>query len=304
MILDSKTIAFVQRAVEVHGTKYDYSRVEYINAKTKVDIICFKHGMFQQTAFEHTSGAGCRKCYFEAQAKRQSHTVETFVEKARKVHGDKFDYSRVKYKTSKDKVEIVCPKHGVFWQEPRHHTGGHTCEKCGKDSLAEMFAFTADEFIQRAESVHGKRFDYSQMEYKNCQHKIKIVCPVHGPFMQHAGSHLSGVGCRSCSENGFNKSKAGVLYVLKSESMVKVGITNRPVEKRVNELNQKSPEIFSVVRTFGLDGEVCYSAEQSVLGWLKGFAQRPTNRFSGYKETFLGVDVSDVIKKIEEVVNG
>lgn len=97
-----------------------------MNANTKVCIICPKHGEFWQTPSGHLSGKGCPKCYKES----RSSTTEEFINKAREIHGNKYDYSKVNYVNAYTKVCIICPKHGEFWQIPANHLNGHGCPNC------------------------------------------------------------------------------------------------------------------------------------------------------------------------------
>ena len=130
-----KTKEFIQKAKKIHGNKYDYSKVNYINNKTKVCIIChekdengIEHGKFWQRPNDHISSkAGCPKC-------RGSHlyTKEEFVNKANYIHNNKYDYSLVKYSGNKNHVTIICPIHGEFKQRPDKHLRGQGCPKCNK----------------------------------------------------------------------------------------------------------------------------------------------------------------------------
>lgn len=120
---------FVQEANRIHGSKYDYSRVIYVNNKTKVDILCPKHGVFSQLPATHTcKGGGCKRCANEHHA-GQYHKKDTswFTKRGREIHGDKYDYSKVEYHRYHDKVEIVCPDHGSFFQT----AGSHIHNKSG-----------------------------------------------------------------------------------------------------------------------------------------------------------------------------
>jgi predicted nucleic acid-binding Zn-ribbon protein len=124
--LVNNTEEFIQKAKEVHGDKYDYSKVEYVNSHAKVCIICPEHGEFWQSPNNHLNGKGCPKCI------NPNHglTTEEFIQKAREVHGDKYDYSKVEYKGGLTKVCIICPKHGEFWQIAREHLRGQGCPIC------------------------------------------------------------------------------------------------------------------------------------------------------------------------------
>ena len=114
MIKSLTTQEFIERARKVHGDKYDYSKVEYVNNRVKLCIICPIHGEFWQTPNAHLNGQGCSMCGRISQTKKRALSKETFITKARKVHGDKYDYSKVEYVNNRTKVCIICKKHGEF----------------------------------------------------------------------------------------------------------------------------------------------------------------------------------------------
>ena len=126
---------FIRVANEKHNNKYDYSLVDYVNSKCKVKIICPVHGIFEQKANNHMNGLGCKLCANEENAKRQTKSAEDFIKKAREVHGDKYDYSKVVYENWNKKVCIICPTHGEFWQTPGNHLHGWGCKKCSQSHL-------------------------------------------------------------------------------------------------------------------------------------------------------------------------
>lgn len=134
----NKTDTFINKSRKVHGDKYDYSKVEYINAHTKVGILCPEHGEFWQTPNKHLSGQGCPKCGAKRRSDSSRFTTKDFIEKARQVHKCKYDYSKVEYKDSNSKVCIICPKHGEFWQVANNHLQGQGCPKCyGRERTTE-----------------------------------------------------------------------------------------------------------------------------------------------------------------------
>lgn len=108
------TEEFIESAKNIHGNKYDYSKVEYKRNDKKVCIICSKHGEFWQTPKSHLRGAGCPKCYEERRGENRQYSLEDFIAKAKSVHGDKYDYLKVDYIDSKTKVCIICKEHGEF----------------------------------------------------------------------------------------------------------------------------------------------------------------------------------------------
>jgi len=123
---------WIKKFKEVHGDKYDYSKVQYTNSKTKVCIICPEHGEFWQTPYKHYhKHQGCPKCGNISKGKLHRLTTEEFIEKSKKIHGDKYDYREVNYEKAKTKVSIICPEHGRFFITPNDHLSGHGCPKCG-----------------------------------------------------------------------------------------------------------------------------------------------------------------------------
>ena len=184
------TEEFIENAKAAHGDRYDYSEVEYVNNKTNVTIICPDHGPFSCTPNNHVSHyAGCAKC-----KGANPLSAETFVERSRAVHGDRYDYSQVRYKNSYAKVIIVCRNHGSFEQNPTNHVSSRAgCPECSGRRL------TTEKFIEKAEAVHGDRYDYSRVAYVNSRTHVTIICPDHGPFSLTPPNHVGGkVGCPEC----------------------------------------------------------------------------------------------------------
>ena len=200
---------FIKRAKEVHGNKYDYSKVKYVNAKTKICIVCKEHGDFWQIPDSHLRGHGCYKCGNDIAIKsniinKTSNELE-FIYKAKLIHGNKYDYSKVKYVNAKTKICIVCKEHGDFWQIPNDHLNGNGCPLCNKKGKGINGKLTLNEFIEKAKLIHGDKYDYSKIEYKDSKTKVCISCPKHGDFWQIPSSHLQGHGCAKCHESNLEK---------------------------------------------------------------------------------------------------
>lgn len=123
---------FVKEAKRIHNDKYDYSLVNYTGLNAKIQIICLLHGMFEQSAGSHILGNGCPKCANEKLSLQFRSDKECFIEKAKVVHGNFYDYKNVKYINSKTNVDIICPKHGIFSQTPNRHLSGSGCPKCSR----------------------------------------------------------------------------------------------------------------------------------------------------------------------------
>ena len=210
------TEEFIKRAREVHGDKYDYSKVEYVNSRTKICIICPKHGEFWITPHSHLTGHGCHKCSCKCVL-----SAEEFVKRAKEIHGNKYDYSKVEYKNYDTKVCIICSEHGEFWQMPHSHLQGNGCPVCGKLKLREQFQKTNNDFIEQARKVHDNKYDYSKTEYVNANTKVCIICPEHGEFWQSPDNHLHKQGCPLCANINrlLKKSENTETFTIKANSV-------------------------------------------------------------------------------------
>ena len=207
---------FISRARDVHGEKYDYSQVDYTNSRGKARIVCSLHGEFDQAPEGHLQGKGCPKCANLSKTLSQTLSTEDFISRARDVHGDAYDYSKVEYKHSKEKVQIVCPSHGSFWQTPGSHLEGAGCRRCAAEAEALSRTLSTEDFISRARAVHGDKFDYTQVKYQGSKEKVKILCSLHGEFDQAPEGHLQGKGCPKCGAGRISRAE-GELRVLLEE---------------------------------------------------------------------------------------
>lgn len=195
------TVQFIGEAMQVHGTRYDYSKAEYTGVNEKVCIICPEHGEFWQTPSNHLQGRGCPKCI------GRNRTADELIEEFKKVHGDKYDYSKVDFKKMNEQVCIICPEHGEFWQTPTIHLQGCGCQKCANERTAYYQRLRLEDFIRRATKVHDGKYDYSKVKYVTCDTKVCIICPEHGEFWQLPYDHLCGKGCYKCAREKIGEAR-------------------------------------------------------------------------------------------------
>lgn len=195
---------FVEKCKLVHkGKNYDFSKVKYTGSGNKVTVIChevghdgIEHGEFDVRASHLLNGSGCPKC------SGRSVSQSEWIAKARLVHGDKYDYSNIKYVGGRrNKVEIICHQkdengveHGPFIQEAASHLTGCGCPKCSGGAYIGK-----DYFVSRAIGIHGNKYDYSKVDYKRAKTPVEIICRRHGSFMQSPEVHLRGGGCPKCN---------------------------------------------------------------------------------------------------------
>lgn len=159
---------------------------------------------------------------------------------------------------------------------------------------------TQDEAVKRAVEVHGQEFDYSALKYTTYKEKVDIICRTHGLFKQNFACHVAGKSCPSCKTCGYNSMLEGSVYLLKYRDMLKVGITNRPVHKRLASINNSSGYSFEIVASYTMGGAACSDLETEVLRYLRDRYKSPTLKFDGRTETFEGVDTETVTSFIEE----
>jgi len=166
-------IEFIKKSIEVHGDKYDYSLVNYINSQKKVKIICHKHGVFEQNATSHIQGSGCFKCYIESRKIGKDEFIKRSIEK----HGDKYDYSLVKYENIYTKVKIICKEHGIFKQKPHSHLQGYGCSKCndsrGEKEISSYLINNNIKYEQQykfneCKFINALPFDFYLIDYNIC----------------------------------------------------------------------------------------------------------------------------------------
>ena len=198
MAIKSTKHQFIQKAIAIHGDKYDYSEINYVNDKMNILIFCNKHGGFKQSPCNHLRSNGCPKCSYEKLSTLKRKTSEEFIQKAKAIHGDRYDYSKVNYKNSYSKVIITCPDHGDSEQFPFDHLNGQGCPKCSYEKLSLKFRNTVNEFIEKAKLIHENKYDYSKVIYTTSHTKVIIICSKHGDFEQLPHVHLKGHGCPIC----------------------------------------------------------------------------------------------------------
>ena len=202
MLKRRTTDEFIADANLVHKGKYDYSKTNFVRVQNKIKIICPKHGEFLQKANSHLRGVGCMLCRNE----RNTNTTDRFINLAKKIHGDKYDYSKTVYTGSKTRIIITCPIHGDFEQFPTSHVGKGSKNQCGcPQCYMDKHRTSTEKLVKECKKVHKNFYDYSKTEYIDPNTKIKIICTTHGVFSQLPFNHRAGQGCKKCTSNVSNK---------------------------------------------------------------------------------------------------
>ncbi len=201
MVKRITTEDWVKRAKSLHGDQYDYHLVEYVTAKINVNVICSKHGEWLCNPDSHISkGTGCPKC-----GGSQKKTTSEFVDKAKLVHGENYDYSFVSYTNAHTNIKIVCTKHGSFKQSPTAHLSGQGCPKCGQDLITNKLKLNINELNKRLYEKSNGMVTVDSETYIAANKAANFICKKHGEFRRLANSVIYGKHpCLACAkEQGF-----------------------------------------------------------------------------------------------------
>lgn len=301
----NKTEYWINMAREKHGSRYDYSLVDYVNNKNNIDIICEKHGKFTQIAGNHLNGDNCPYCETERTHKLFTKSIETFIKEANKVHNNEFTYKNTNYVNAHTKVWITCSKHGDFPMSPRKHLNGQRCSFCRPDNTGKSNSDTLEEFLKKANKKHKSFYKYEFTEYISGKHIIPIKCPKHDTFYKIASSHLNGVGCPDCVKevSGWQDSQWEAqairaerqnfckVYIIKcfnketNEEFYKIGKTFNELKQRFRSKKSLPYEYVIIKETYGNPKHIC-NLERTYHRTFKKYKYQPLLNFKGHTECF------------------
>ena len=308
------TEQYIEEARKIHGLKYDYSEAEYTHSHGKLKVICDTHGIFEQSANHHLNSKGCPECSYDLLRL----TEEQFFERSYIQHGEYYDYNKSVIVDSKTKITIICPVHGEFKQATGDHMNGRGCLSCGHSERGLSSRLDTATWLARVKETHGDLYDYSESIYVTSNDKIKIICAIHGPFMQRPVCHVKGKGCIKCrndkttydmveryaSDDELAK-RAGSIYILEmtdgEETFLKLGITcNKKGRMKVYN-REKDIYNYSFVYEKELPNLETALLERELKRQLKslGLHYKPTKKFTGHTECFSS-EAKDLIIKIIE----
>lgn len=307
---------FITKSRKLHGDKYDYTKSVYVNDSTKVTITCPFHGDYVQTVNSHLRGKGCMACAILTFGKSRYETAKNvFVEKAKKIHGERYDYSKAVYTGAKVEMELICKNHGSFYRHANGHLSGRGCHKCSLEAAKS----TTEEFVSRAKEIHSDFYDYSQTVYIKANIKVIIGCPIHGYFKQEPAIHLLNHGCTKCghkrrgklhSENptGWSlsnwKKSAEVsqffdnfkVYIFKcyneEEQFYKIGRTYRTSAYRSYDIPYKVEVLHEIKHE---DARIIFNLEAQLKREYKNLKYIPKIPFGGMQECFSELPIQQII---------
>lgn len=307
-----KSSYIVAQAKEVHGDLYSYHEMEYVSARTKIKIWCNTHKeFFWQKPHNHLNKQGCPICAQDERDLKMTSTFEEFVIKATLKHNDFYTYMGP-YINGYTRTEIICPKHGKFWQTPGGHLSGKGCYHCGVDKNASDRTKTNTQFIKEANLKHNNFYKYPYTYVKG-KDKIKIVCPIHGVFHMRGSTHLVGQGCPTCGliklansnrENPTGWSRSSwrgredskdfhgyKVYIIECENeeehFYKIGRTLKTVARRFNNgYSTALPYSLEVIKIFKGTADEMFDLENKLKSLNKEHKYLPKLSFGGETECF------------------
>ena len=195
-MLASLSDNFIEKSKKLHGEKYLYDKVNYINNRVVITITCRKHGDFEQEPRVHLKGSGCNLCNLENRRTLYQKEKEDFIRQSVNIHGNKYSYDKVNYVNNRTPIIIICKTHGEFSQKPYSHLN----QKSGCPICANKGTNT-DIFVNKCLKKFGNLYDYSLVEYKHHKEKINIICNQGHIFSILPAQHLQGTGCSICRES-------------------------------------------------------------------------------------------------------
>lgn len=195
---------FVERAIGIHGNKYNYSNIDYINMDTYVYIECNYHKVtcrILPNKHIYAKQGGCMLCKKQSISEYHSIPLEDIIRRAKEKHGNLYDYSNTK-KVNTRKITIICRTHGEFIQRFNDHINkGCGCRKCAQEATCKLKRSSTEQFIEKANIIHNNKYDYTKTVYIDSKLKVIIICKVHGKFKQTPNNHLHGFMCKLCGHS-------------------------------------------------------------------------------------------------------
>jgi hypothetical protein len=302
---------FKQEMFDLYGDQYDFTNSNYVNTKTELTIICKTHGEFSKAPFSLLNGSACDKCAKNA----KSNNKLVFIEEARKVYGDKDDYTDTEVISSVEKIEVRCTKHNyTFTKSIQTYLSGYGCPKCSAENYRKLRALPSEEYYKRVNEKHENAYTYLG-DYTTLSGVVTFFCEEHGKQRLNANSHLIGAGCKKCNrtpikinkrtKEGYCKLANGrptKLYFLECfkdcERFYKVGKTFKEIHERYHK--SKMYYDYEIKHIYTASAEEIWDLEESFHLEYKEFRHHPKNWFAGYSESYrMSLPIEEIIKNYE-----
>lgn len=235
--------------------------------------------------------------------------TDSFIRKAVAIHGNKYKYEQVNYIKSNEKVKLICPEHGAFYQIPASHLSGRGCKECGYENNVKNQTWSATKFIKESIKKHSDRYDYSTARYINTKTEVEILCPKHGIFKQTPSNHLLGHGCPKCGTASgqfcptlaernkikWSKTPCTIYLVEIDTEFLKLGITTDRLSRRLKGIN------FEVLSKQTIDLYSAIYKEKALLEKFITYSYEPKILFPGHTECFKLNIKSQLLKELNKI---
>lgn len=301
---------FKQEMFDLYGDQYDFTNSIYTNTKTKLIAVCKTHGEFNKTPFSLLNGSACDKCAKNT----KSNNKEVFIQEAKKVYGNKDDYTKTNIISAKDKIEIRCTKHDhTFTKLIQTYLGGWGCPLCSSENYRKLRALSSEEYYKRVNEKHENKYTYLE-DYVTLKGVVTFFCEEHGEQRLNANSHMNGAGCKKCDTTPLKtnkRTKEGYcklandrdthLYIIRcyseKENFIKIGKTFQKLHKRY--INSNMPYNYEIKHIFTSKAENIWDLEEQLHIKYKDYRYYPKEWFAGYSESYkLSIPIEEIIKDL------
>lgn len=305
---------FIKELIEVHGNIFDTSKVNYMNTKTEVELICEKHGSFFRKPADLLTSYACKKCKLE---KSKYNNKKLFIEESIKLFGDITNHSKVGEISKNTKVDLTCTIHNHdFRMSVTARLNGQKCPKCAEENYSLLRKKTTEQFVEEAREVYGDLHDYSNTIYNGCRRELEVRCKKHDfVFKSFPDSYLDGYTCFKCrneatgykfrhhhTKEGYiylSNGKTTYLYLIKcnkdNETFYKIGKTFRSLEERFTKTNM--PYDYEEIFTYSGSADEIWDLEKKLHKKYKKYKHKVKMRFDGYSECYnLELPINKIIE--------
>ncbi len=301
-----KKEVFIEKAVAIHGDKFDYSLLpDEFKTNEKLPVSCKKHGVWYVTTGNHISNKrGCPSCSVEKSSERNRSNPSEIIDRVKEVlsRTDK-TLVHLDYINMRSLATVHCKLHGEYKQKVVNILNGISCYLCGVEAARESRSKNVEYYIPEFLKIHGDKYDYSKSSGVNSKTRFTIVCPIHGEFISTVSNHLKGKGCAKCgaSSIGYKSYKTGTFYILKiTDDIIKFGISNCP-DKRINIIRTKCKYPVEVLHLFTFeDGGIARAIESEIIcsDIIKGVIPSDSMK-TGYTETTYAHNLDAILSIVD-----
>lgn len=298
---------FITASNKIHGSIYDYSKVNYKTNSTPVIIICKIHGEFLQRPANHKSGSSCPACNEDSrESGRNKKDLSFYLDKIDKIHNGKYKIypESFEYINCKEHIPVHCPEHGVFYASPDNLSRGKGCNQCGINRTTETLTKTVGQYIEQALIVHEGVYSYELCDYDSKDKIVKVTCPIHGAFDTCIKQHSYGRVCPQCVKRNCGiwspsclkkdpehfKNRSCILYFIEisvpsGDKLYKIGVSNN-LPKRFALMSKEGVSVDSIIHTYDTNTYDAIILENKFSKEFKCFKVKASHKFGGYTECF------------------